>query len=136
MKIAALANACLPGIVVLVLVAVMVVARAAETPRLAPAEPIHPHVDAQRHSVEPPHGRVCFNSAETREKIISRRLGEPFRLLRGATGHLQGEALRARLCRWNDEYVYEISLLRRDGRVIHVYLNATSGQTVGALNDR
>ncbi len=137
MKIAALANACVPGIVALVFVVVAIVAQAAEAPRPPQVEPVHPHAEAPRHAAEPPRGRVCFSPAETREKIISRRLGEPFRLLRGATGRMQGEApLRARLCRWNDDYVYEISLLRRDGRVIHVYLNATSGQTVGALNDR
>jgi hypothetical protein len=93
-----------------------------------------PRVEATRRP-EPQHVRTCFNSAETREKIVSRRLSEPFRLLRGAAGRVQGEALRAKLCRWNDDYVYEIALLRRDGRIVHVYLNATSGQSLGAFND-
>lgn len=94
----------------------------------------HPYVESMRRP-EPQRIRTCFNPAETREKIISRRLSEPFRLLRGAAGRVQGEALRAKLCRWNDDYVYEIALLRRDGRIIHVYLNATSGQSLGAFND-
>jgi hypothetical protein len=84
--------------------------------------------------VEPPHGRVCFNSAETREKIVAHHLADPFRALRA--GRLQGEALRAKLCRWKqDDFVYEIAVLRRDGRLVRVYMNAQNGQTVGSLND-
>ena len=81
----------------------------------------------------PPRGRVCFDPAETRENILAYRLTDPFRALRA--GGLQGEALRAKLCRWRpDEFVYEVAVLLRDGRVIHVYMNAQSGQTVGILN--
>ena len=86
---------------------------------------------------EPPRGRQCFNPSETREKIATHRLTEPFRALRA--GRLQGEALRARLCRWKpDEFVYEVSVLRPSGRIAHIYMNARSGQSVGALdeNDR
>jgi hypothetical protein len=105
-----------------------------EMPRPHIEEMQRPHPEAAHHP-EPQHVRTCFNSAETREKIASRRLSEPFRLLRGAAGRVQGEALRAKLCRWNDDYVYEIALLRRDGHIIHVYLNATSGQSLGAFNE-
>lgn len=105
-----------------------------EGPRPHVEDAPRPHVEAAHHA-EPQHVRTCFNSAETREKIVSRRLSEPFRLLRGAAGRVQGEALRAKLCRWNDDYVYEIALLRRDGRIVHVYLNATNGQSVGAFNE-
>ena len=78
--------------------------------------------------------RVCFNPAETRENIATHRLAEPFRALR--LGRQQGEALRAKLCRWKrDEFVYEISVLRRDGRIVRLYMNAQSGQAVGALDD-
>lgn len=74
-----------------------------------------------------PRTRVCFNSAESREKILSNKLTEPFQALR--RGRLQGDALRARLCRWKpDEFVYEISVLRRDGRIVHIYMNAQNGQ--------
>ena len=84
---------------------------------------------------EPPRGRVCFDPAETREKIVVHRLADPFRALRD--GRLQGEALRARLCRWRpDEFIYEVALLLRDGRVVHIYMNAQNGQIVGALEPR
>lgn len=80
--------------------------------------------------------RVCFNPVETREKITAHRLSEPFRLLRGAAGRVQGEALRVRLCRSDEEFFYDIAVLRRDGHLVHVFLNAVNGQAVGALNDK
>ena len=129
----------LTALVLVALVGSLASAAAADAVYPTAAPPVavevpRPHVEATRRP-ESPHVRTCFNSAETREKITSRRLSEPFRLLRGAAGRVQGEALRAKLCRWNDDYVYEIALLRRDGRIVHVYLNATSGQTLGAFNE-
>jgi hypothetical protein len=113
-------------------------APAAEAPRMPPVIEAVPrlHAEPPRHPLDSQHPRTCFNSVETREKITSRRLGEPFRLLRGAAGRIQGEALRVKLCRVDDDYVYDISVLRRDGRLVHVFLNAINGQTMGALNDR
>ena len=93
-----------------------------------PREPAKPRVEAARRQ------RVCLGPAETRETVTAHRLAEPFRALRA--GGQQGEALRAKLCKWRkDEFVYEISVLRRDGRILHLYMNAQSGQAVGALDD-
>lgn len=90
--------------------------------------------DATARRNEPPRGRTCFSQSETREKIVTHRLSDPFRAFR--SGHIQGDALRARLCRWRtDEFVYEISVLRRDGRIAHVYMDATTGQAVAPPND-
>jgi uncharacterized membrane protein YkoI len=36
----------------------------------------------------------------------------------------------------DEDYVYDISVLRRDGRLVHVFLNAVNGQAIGALNER
>lgn len=81
-----------------------------------------------------PRSRICFDPAETREKILSNKLTEPFQALR--RGGLQGDALRARLCRWKpDEFVYEISVLRRDGRIVHIYMNAQNGQDLRIIDD-
>ncbi len=126
---------------------VAAVARAAEPPHASSApvmmvspdaglaakgEAVKPHAEARR--IDPPHGRQCYNAAETRDNIAAHRLTEPFRALRA--GGLQGEALRARLCRWKpDEYIYEVSVLRPSGRIAHIYMNARSGQAVGALDD-
>ena len=108
----------------------------------APAvKPVPPH-DAAKPHVDDAHrdswrARTCFNAAQTRENVTTHRLAEPFRALRA--GGQQGEALRAKLCKWKqDEFIYEISVLRRDGRIVRLYMNAQSGQAVGALdsNDR
>lgn len=77
----------------------------------------------------PPRGRVCFNHEEARDRIAALRLTEPNQVLR--SDRLEGEALRAKLCRWKpDEFVYEIAVLRPDGHIVHVYMNAQNGRDI------
>jgi hypothetical protein len=83
----------------------------------------------------PAPGRVCFSTGETREKILAQGLVEPFHIVRSAASRSQAEAIGVRLCRWSEELVYEMSLLRRDGRVIHVNVNAKTGLAVGSKNE-
>jgi len=103
-----------------------------------PDEPLNDEgpVGRGRRAIEPhpPGPRICYSQAETRERIVSEKLREPFALMRSASSYARADALAGKLCRWNDEYIYEISLLRPDGRVIHVFMNAATGQVVGALN--
>jgi uncharacterized membrane protein YkoI len=80
--------------------------------------------------------RVCLGPAEAREAIAAHRLTEPFPAMRNAASQMRAEAVGERLCRWNEEYVYEITLLRRDGRVIRLFVDAASGKPVGSTNDR
>jgi hypothetical protein len=82
---------------------------------------------------EPPHAAakpVCLNAAETREMVKSRRLLEPFAALKFAAAQRKAEALSARLCRSGDDFVYEITLLHRDGRLMHVEMEAATGKFV------
>jgi uncharacterized membrane protein YkoI len=85
-------------------------------------------------AAQPAPERECYSAAQTRERITLRKLVEPFRLMANAANRFQAEAIGAKLCRWKEELVYEITLLRRDGRVIHVFTNAASGQMIGAKN--
>jgi hypothetical protein len=78
--------------------------------------------------------RVCFSTAETRDKILTHGLFEPFRAMRSAAGRMQAEAIGVKLCRWSEELVYELSLLRHDGHVIHVFIDAKTGQPIGSKN--
>jgi hypothetical protein len=78
--------------------------------------------------------RECYSAALTRERIAAHKLAEPFRLMARSANRFQAEAIGAKLCRWKEELVYEIALLRRDGRVIHVFMNAASGQLIGTKN--
>jgi uncharacterized membrane protein YkoI len=85
-------------------------------------------------AAEPAPERECYSAAQTRERIAIHKLAEPFRLMANAANRFQAEAIAAKLCRWKEGLVYEITLLRRDGRVIHVFSNAASGQLIGAKN--
>ena len=71
---------------------------------------------------------ACLNAAETREMVKSRRLLEPFAALKFAGAQRKAEALSAKLCRSGDDFFYEITLLHRDGRLVHVDMEAGSGK--------
>jgi uncharacterized membrane protein YkoI len=74
--------------------------------------------------------RTCLSPTETREEIKTRRLREPFAVLKHAAQRYKSEALSAKLCRIDDEFVYEIALLHKDGKFFHVHVNATTGKYV------
>jgi hypothetical protein len=71
---------------------------------------------------------VCLNAAETREMVKSRHLLEPFAALKFAGAQRKAEALSAKLCRTGDDFIYEITLLHRDGRLVHVEMEAGNGK--------
>ena len=71
--------------------------------------------------------RACYNAPETREKILANGLADPFALLRAQAAEQRAEPIAVKLCRNGDVYVYEIDLLRRDGRLIHSRVDARSG---------
>ncbi|HXW73059.1 MAG TPA: hypothetical protein VEK34_16820 [Methylocella sp.] len=84
---------------------------------------------------EPARERTCFSAAESRDKITVHGLSEPFHAMRSAAARLQAEALAVKLCRWSEQLVYDLSLLRHDGRLIHVFLDAKTGQAIGLKNE-
>ena len=71
---------------------------------------------------------VCLNAAETREMVKSRRLLEPFAALKSAA-----PSARPRRCRRGSAAPATISstsitLLHRDGRLVHVEMEAATGK--------
>jgi hypothetical protein len=76
--------------------------------------------------------RACLSPQETRESVTAHQLREPLTLLRDAARETRAEPLNSRLCRWNEQFVYEMSLLRRDGRVLRVFVDAASGNKIPA----
>ena len=60
--------------------------------------------------------------------VKSRRLLEPFAALKSAGAQRKAEALSAKLCRTGDDFIYEITLLHRDGRLVHVEMEAGTGK--------
>jgi hypothetical protein len=70
----------------------------------------------------------CFSTAQTREQILLHKLTEPFVSMQVAARRAQGDPIGARLCRIDDDFIYEISLLRRDGHVVKFLINASTGR--------
>jgi hypothetical protein len=84
--------------------------------------------EARAAETEPRLKPICLNAAETREQVKARKLLEPFVALKTAAAQRKAEALSARLCRADDEFIYEITLLHRDGHLAHVEMRGL-GQT-------
>ena len=95
---------------------------------------------AKAHAVEPdartPPKPVCLTPGETREEIRAHHLIEPFAALKSAQAQLKAEALSAKLCRAGEQYIYEISLLHRDGRYVHVTMDASTGKWIETRHPR
>ena len=82
---------------------------------------------AQEHEPQ----RQCFSTAQTREKIEALKLADPFASMRAAREQTKGEPLSARLCRNGSAFVYEISVVRPDGRIVRILFDATTGKAQG-----
>jgi uncharacterized membrane protein YkoI len=88
-------------------------ARAAEAePHAAPAKPI------------------CLNAADTRDQVKAHKLLEPYAALKFAAQQRKAEALSAKLCVSGDDFIYVITLLHRDGQLIHVQMEAGTGKLI------
>jgi uncharacterized membrane protein YkoI len=73
---------------------------------------------------------ICLNAVEAREEVKARKLLEPFTALKMAAAQRKAEALSARLCHRGDEFIYEITLLHRDGRLVRVEMEASAGKLI------
>ncbi len=80
--------------------------------------------------------RLCYNPMDTREKVALHGLRESLSLLREASSELGADPLNARLCRTREQFVYEMSLLRPDGRVVRLVVDAASGARLSAREAR
>lgn len=69
----------------------------------------------------------CMNVSETREAVAAHRLIEPMRAVRSAEKSTRAEPLHSRLCQSHEMFIYELTLLRRDGKVIRLFMNAANG---------
>jgi uncharacterized membrane protein YkoI len=107
------ALAFLPCAAVVILATAHGVARAAEAePHAAGAKP------------------VCLSASETRDEVKAHKLLEPFAALKSAAQQRKAEALTAKLCRVGDDFIYEITLLHRDGRLARVEMEAATGRMI------
>jgi uncharacterized membrane protein YkoI len=71
----------------------------------------------------------CLTDAEAREVVAGSRVVSPDVAIRNARRANPGyEILRALLCRQKSGYVYVVTMIGRDGRVIRRQVNAGSGR--------
>jgi uncharacterized membrane protein YkoI len=73
---------------------------------------------------------ACLNAADTRDQVKAHKLLEPYAALKFAAQQRKAEALSAKLCANGDDFVYEITLLHHDGRLIHVQMEAGTGKLI------
>jgi hypothetical protein len=66
----------------------------------------------------------CLSAREQQAQIRSGQVVRPGQLGR----RLGGEVLRMRLCRGNGGLVWNVTVLGRDGRVVHRTLDARTGR--------
>jgi uncharacterized membrane protein YkoI len=89
---------------------------------------VHARADERLHE--------CFSTAETRDHIAHRKLVEPFALMQSAGRETDGDPIAARLCHIGDLFIYEISLLRPDGRIVRILVDAVSGKPHASAKER
>jgi len=109
---AALAMVCRAAVIALPAISAAAPAAAAELARAPSPKPI------------------CLSPADTREEVKNHKLVEPFAALKYAAAQRKAEALSARLCHNGDDFFYEITLLHRDGRLVHVQMDADTGKLI------
>lgn len=69
----------------------------------------------------------CLSGPETRDAVQTRRIVPPFRAVAEAMRE-GGELVAIRICRSPDPpLVYDVAVLRRDGRLVHVIIDAAVG---------
>jgi hypothetical protein len=72
---------------------------------------------------------ACMSATEARTVISRNKLANPTSSLRTLSRRSQAEPLRSRLCRLDERFVYEMTMLRKDGKVVRVFVEATDGRT-------
>lgn len=74
--------------------------------------------------------RSCASPSQAHELLIQQKFIAPFRALAEAVRASQAEAVGVQLCRLGEAFVYDVTLLQRDGRVSHSLVNARTGVLV------
>ncbi len=82
----------------------------------------------------PPGPSKCYSAAETRERVASQKLRPAFEMMLKASSLTGAEVMAGKLCRWGNDDIYVISLLRHNGALVRVFMNAVTGRVVGARN--
>jgi uncharacterized membrane protein YkoI len=75
------------------------------------------------------YAQPCLSAREMQEVVSTERVLAPALAVAAARRAVpNAEMLRANMCRDRDVLIYVISVLRKDGRVVHVVIDARSGK--------
>jgi uncharacterized membrane protein YkoI len=83
------------------------------------------------HDVAAAEAGTCLSRDQRRAAIQNRKAVPLGRAIRSAKARHAGDVLNARLCRQEKGLVYVLTLLARDGKVMHVQVDAGSGSYIG-----
>ena len=70
----------------------------------------------------------CLSPTEMREAISANHAVQPVVAMKNARSAAPGDVVRMRLCRDDQELVYLVTTVKRDGRVQRVTVEAVSGK--------
>lgn len=71
----------------------------------------------------------CLSPGDTREAVSTNQVVAPVNAIRAARQAVpKADVVRARLCHQQEALVYVIMALRKDGRFVHVTVDASSGK--------
>lgn len=72
---------------------------------------------------------ACLSSGDVADAVLSHKVVAPTEAIGKARGAVPAaDILRASLCRDTDALVYQITALRRDGRLVRVTVDGRSGK--------
>lgn len=75
-----------------------------------------------------PAAASCLSQGEMREVVASGQVIPPVNATRAAQGAVPGgEVTRVELCRGGGGFIYQITVLQRDGRVVQVVVDGATG---------
>jgi len=75
---------------------------------------------------------ACLSPGEIQDAVSQGRAIEPRTAVQAARRQVPGaDVMRGGLCRNGDALVYQVMVLRKDGRLVYVTIDAPSGKVVG-----
>ena len=90
---------------------------------------VHAEGRTRPHAIAAAH--ACLSFKERRAANESGRVIHLAAAIRAAKRRVPGTVVRARLCRGRDGLVYVLTILKRDGRVVRLTIDAVKGTLLG-----
>jgi uncharacterized membrane protein YkoI len=74
---------------------------------------------------------ICLGSGDVQEAIAQGKVIEPKAAIATARQRAPGaEVMRGGLCRQGEALIYQILILRKDGRLVHITIDGASGKVL------